>query len=187
MTGVIRTNSSDRHSLGLHTHVTWPDFINPFVLLLLYYTLVALLHKWVHNLEKVCECVCVFMSGFKSRCYILYVMMVTGDFARISDTTTNTFYTTVPLFLHSPPTSTSGLSKVCDTLLQYRNKYKDSFFLLSKTSMCWHCWQHQVTSITTTVELGPYGTYSNHLTTKYYSKCHFMYDRLFLITAMQAC
>ncbi|XP_024915441.1 piezo-type mechanosensitive ion channel component 2 [Cynoglossus semilaevis] len=51
MTGVIRTNSSDPHSLGLHPHVSWPDFINPFVLLLLYYTLVALLHKWVHMTE----------------------------------------------------------------------------------------------------------------------------------------
>ncbi|XP_040908244.1 piezo-type mechanosensitive ion channel component 2 [Toxotes jaculatrix] len=54
MTGVIRTNSSDRHSLGLHPHVSWPDFINPLVLLLLYYTLVALLHKWVHITEEVC-------------------------------------------------------------------------------------------------------------------------------------
>ncbi|CAJ1085575.1 piezo-type mechanosensitive ion channel component 2 [Xyrichtys novacula] len=48
MTGVIWTNSSDPHTLGLHPHVSWPDFVNPLVLLLLYYTLVALLHKWVH-------------------------------------------------------------------------------------------------------------------------------------------
>ncbi|AWP09441.1 putative piezo-type mechanosensitive ion channel component 2-like [Scophthalmus maximus] len=52
MTGVIRTNTSDRNSLGLHPHVSWPDFINPLVLLLLYYTLVALLHKWVHITEE---------------------------------------------------------------------------------------------------------------------------------------
>ncbi|XP_023283479.1 piezo-type mechanosensitive ion channel component 2-like [Seriola lalandi dorsalis] len=52
MTGVIRTNSSDRHSLGLHPHVAWPDFVNPLVLLLLYYTLVALLHKGVHIMEE---------------------------------------------------------------------------------------------------------------------------------------
>uniref|UniRef100_UPI0037E7B47C piezo-type mechanosensitive ion channel component 2 n=1 Tax=Semicossyphus pulcher TaxID=241346 RepID=UPI0037E7B47C len=51
MTGVIKTNSSDPHTLGLHPHVSWPDFINPLVLLLLYYTLVALLHKWVHITE----------------------------------------------------------------------------------------------------------------------------------------
>ncbi|XP_068996597.1 piezo-type mechanosensitive ion channel component 2 [Embiotoca jacksoni] len=52
MTGVIRTNSSDPHALGLHSHVSWPDFINPLVLLQLYYTLVALLHKWVHITEE---------------------------------------------------------------------------------------------------------------------------------------
>ncbi|XP_026188600.1 piezo-type mechanosensitive ion channel component 2 [Mastacembelus armatus] len=54
MTGVIRTNSSDPHTLGLHPHVSWPDFINPLVLLLLYYTLVALLHKWIYITEEVC-------------------------------------------------------------------------------------------------------------------------------------
>ncbi|XP_053280799.1 piezo-type mechanosensitive ion channel component 2 [Pleuronectes platessa] len=54
MTGIIRTNSSDRNFLGLHPNVSWPDFINPLVLLLLYYTLVALLHKWVHITEEVC-------------------------------------------------------------------------------------------------------------------------------------
>lgn len=59
MTGVIRTNSSDQHTLSLHPHVSWPDFINPLVLLLLYYTLVALLHKWVHITEEVCVCVCI--------------------------------------------------------------------------------------------------------------------------------
>ncbi|KAM9855188.1 piezo-type mechanosensitive ion channel component 2 [Aulostomus maculatus] len=52
MTGVIRTNSSDPYSLGLQPDVSWPDFINPLVLLLLYYTLVALLHKWVHITEE---------------------------------------------------------------------------------------------------------------------------------------
>ncbi|XP_044207386.1 piezo-type mechanosensitive ion channel component 2-like [Thunnus albacares] len=52
MTGVIRTNSSDPYTLGLQPHVIWPDFINPLVLLLLYYTLVALLHKWVHITEE---------------------------------------------------------------------------------------------------------------------------------------
>ncbi|XP_053705319.1 piezo-type mechanosensitive ion channel component 2 [Synchiropus splendidus] len=48
MIGVIRTNSSEPYSLRLQPRVCWPDFINPLVLLLLYYTLVALLHKWVH-------------------------------------------------------------------------------------------------------------------------------------------
>uniref|UniRef100_A0A4W6BTH3 Piezo-type mechanosensitive ion channel component n=1 Tax=Lates calcarifer TaxID=8187 RepID=A0A4W6BTH3_LATCA len=84
MTGVIRTNASDRHSLGLHPHVSWPDFTNPLVLLLLYYTLVALLHKWVHITEEVCVCVCVcvcihvctpmYVRGiiFRNRHYITY-------------------------------------------------------------------------------------------------------------------
>lgn len=54
MTGVIRTKSSNPNTLSLHPHVSWPDFINPLVLLLLYYTLVALLHKWVHITEEVC-------------------------------------------------------------------------------------------------------------------------------------
>nr|XP_061802951.1 piezo-type mechanosensitive ion channel component 2-like [Nerophis lumbriciformis] len=52
MTGVIRTNSSDPYMLGLQPNVTWPDFINPFVLLLLYYTLVTLLHKWVQITDE---------------------------------------------------------------------------------------------------------------------------------------
>lgn len=63
MTGVIRTNSSNRHTLGLHPYVTWPDFINPLVLLLLYYTLVALLHKWVHITEEVCVSVFMCVRG----------------------------------------------------------------------------------------------------------------------------
>ncbi|XP_072223288.1 piezo-type mechanosensitive ion channel component 2-like [Leuresthes tenuis] len=53
MTGVIRTSISHPHTISLHPHASWPDFINPLVLLLLYYTLVALLHKWVHMTEPV--------------------------------------------------------------------------------------------------------------------------------------
>ncbi|XP_072304739.1 piezo-type mechanosensitive ion channel component 2 [Eucyclogobius newberryi] len=52
MTGVIETHPSRPYSLGLHAHVSWPDFINPVVLLLTYYTLIALLHKWVHVTEE---------------------------------------------------------------------------------------------------------------------------------------
>lgn len=54
MTGVIRTNSSDPYTLALHPFVSWPDFVNPLVVLLLYFTLVVLLHKWVHITEEVC-------------------------------------------------------------------------------------------------------------------------------------
>lgn len=59
MIGVIRSDTSNLHSLSVHTNVSWPDFLNPLVLLLLYYTLVALLHKWVHLhlTEKVRVCV----------------------------------------------------------------------------------------------------------------------------------
>ncbi|XP_076597549.1 piezo-type mechanosensitive ion channel component 2-like [Chaetodon auriga] len=59
MIGVIRTNSSDPNILSLHPHVSWPDFINPLVLLLLYYTLIALLHKWVHITEEAFNSSCV--------------------------------------------------------------------------------------------------------------------------------
>uniref|UniRef100_A0A8C5N3M8 Piezo-type mechanosensitive ion channel component n=1 Tax=Gouania willdenowi TaxID=441366 RepID=A0A8C5N3M8_GOUWI len=73
MTGVISTNSSDRHRLGMHPHVTWPDFINPLVLLLLYYTLVALLHKWVHLTEDDEE-VCVWSITYNS--WLTFVLLV---------------------------------------------------------------------------------------------------------------
>ncbi|XP_064156489.1 piezo-type mechanosensitive ion channel component 2 isoform X4 [Anguilla rostrata] len=52
MTAFIRTNSSDPHRLGLHPDVTWPVFVSPLVVLMLYYTLVAMLHKWVHVVEE---------------------------------------------------------------------------------------------------------------------------------------
>uniref|UniRef100_A0A6Q2ZNI8 Piezo-type mechanosensitive ion channel component n=1 Tax=Esox lucius TaxID=8010 RepID=A0A6Q2ZNI8_ESOLU len=52
MTAVIQTNKAEPYSLGVHADVSWPVFTNPIVLLLLYYTLVALLHKWVHITEE---------------------------------------------------------------------------------------------------------------------------------------
>ncbi|CAL8261284.1 unnamed protein product [Gadus morhua 'NCC'] len=55
MTGVIRTNASEPHSLRLHPEVCWPDLGSPLVLLLLYYTLVALLHRWVPLTGQECE------------------------------------------------------------------------------------------------------------------------------------
>nr|XP_046188657.1 piezo-type mechanosensitive ion channel component 2-like [Oncorhynchus gorbuscha] len=48
MTAFIRTNETEPYSLGLQADVSWPVFINPMVLLLLYYTMVALLHKCVY-------------------------------------------------------------------------------------------------------------------------------------------
>lgn len=64
MIGVIRTNSSEPFSLRLHPRVCWPDFVNPLVLLLLYFTLVALLHKW----DKLTDQVCVHMYWSKQWC-----------------------------------------------------------------------------------------------------------------------
>ncbi|KAM9429324.1 piezo-type mechanosensitive ion channel component 2-like [Salvelinus alpinus] len=52
MTAFIRTNETEPYSLGLQADVSWPVFINPMVLLLLYYTMVSLLHKWVYITEE---------------------------------------------------------------------------------------------------------------------------------------
>ncbi|XP_064877148.1 piezo-type mechanosensitive ion channel component 2-like [Oncorhynchus nerka] len=52
MTAFIRTNETEPYSLGLQADVSWPVFINPMVLFLLYYTMVALLHKWVYIPEE---------------------------------------------------------------------------------------------------------------------------------------
>ncbi|XP_055788849.1 piezo-type mechanosensitive ion channel component 2-like [Salvelinus fontinalis] len=52
ITAVIQTNETEPYSLGLQPDISWPVFTNPMVLLLLYYTLVALLHKWVNLTEE---------------------------------------------------------------------------------------------------------------------------------------
>ncbi|KAG2461806.1 PIEZ2 protein, partial [Polypterus senegalus] len=46
MTAFIQVNGSNNSTLQLHKDLTWPLLLNPLVLLVLYYTLVALLHKW---------------------------------------------------------------------------------------------------------------------------------------------
>ncbi|KAF4070720.1 hypothetical protein AMELA_G00288690 [Ameiurus melas] len=46
MTAFIHTNSSEPYSLGLHPDMRWPMILNLLLLLVLYYTLVALLQKW---------------------------------------------------------------------------------------------------------------------------------------------
>ncbi|KAK1157641.1 piezo-type mechanosensitive ion channel component 2-like [Acipenser oxyrinchus oxyrinchus] len=53
MTAFIQTNASEPSRLQLHAGVTWPVFLNPLVLLVLYFTLVALLQKWVYITEEV--------------------------------------------------------------------------------------------------------------------------------------
>uniref|UniRef100_A0A8C8DBF9 Piezo-type mechanosensitive ion channel component n=1 Tax=Oncorhynchus tshawytscha TaxID=74940 RepID=A0A8C8DBF9_ONCTS len=52
ITAVIQTNETEPYSLGLQPDISWPVLTNPMVLLLLYYTLVALLHKWVNITEE---------------------------------------------------------------------------------------------------------------------------------------
>uniref|UniRef100_A0A8C7UAN9 Piezo-type mechanosensitive ion channel component n=1 Tax=Oncorhynchus mykiss TaxID=8022 RepID=A0A8C7UAN9_ONCMY len=52
ITAVIQTNETEPYSLGLQPDISWPVFTNPMVLLLLYYTLVALLRKWVNITEE---------------------------------------------------------------------------------------------------------------------------------------
>ncbi|XP_072771947.1 piezo-type mechanosensitive ion channel component 2 [Nerophis lumbriciformis] len=52
MTGVIRTNSSEPYVLHMQPRLSWPDLVNPLVLLLLYYTLLALIHKWALITEQ---------------------------------------------------------------------------------------------------------------------------------------
>ncbi|KAL1021410.1 hypothetical protein UPYG_G00012940 [Umbra pygmaea] len=52
MTAVIRTSDTEPYSLSVQADISWPVFTNPLVLLLLYYTMVAVLHKWVHIPEE---------------------------------------------------------------------------------------------------------------------------------------
>ncbi|XP_056403769.1 piezo-type mechanosensitive ion channel component 2-like isoform X1 [Hyla sarda] len=46
MTAVIRTNETESWMIHLHQDLHWPVFTNPFMLLVLYYTLVMLLQQW---------------------------------------------------------------------------------------------------------------------------------------------
>ncbi|XP_077314559.1 piezo-type mechanosensitive ion channel component 2-like [Lithobates pipiens] len=46
MTAIIRTNHTESWVIHLHQGLHWPIFTNPFMLLILYYTLVMLLQQW---------------------------------------------------------------------------------------------------------------------------------------------
>nr|DBA22115.1 TPA: hypothetical protein GDO54_013179 [Pyxicephalus adspersus] len=48
MTAIIRTNQTESWAIHLHQDLHWPVFTNPFMLLILYYTLVMLLQQWGH-------------------------------------------------------------------------------------------------------------------------------------------
>ncbi|KAM8945740.1 piezo-type mechanosensitive ion channel component 2-like [Pelodytes ibericus] len=46
MTAIIKTNGTELWVVHLHQGLNWPVFLNPFILLVLYYTLIMLLHQW---------------------------------------------------------------------------------------------------------------------------------------------
>ncbi|XP_073462492.1 piezo-type mechanosensitive ion channel component 2-like [Aquarana catesbeiana] len=46
MTAIIRTNQTESWVIHFHQGLHWPIFTNPFMLLILYYTLVMLLQQW---------------------------------------------------------------------------------------------------------------------------------------------
>ncbi|XP_075428719.1 piezo-type mechanosensitive ion channel component 2-like [Ascaphus truei] len=48
MTAFVKCNMTESWIIQLHPGLNWPAFLNPFVLLVLYYTLVSLLHQWAH-------------------------------------------------------------------------------------------------------------------------------------------
>ncbi|XP_053571976.1 piezo-type mechanosensitive ion channel component 2-like [Bombina bombina] len=59
MTAIIRTNETATWVIKLHDGLNWPVFLNPFVLLIMYYLLIMLLQQWanipmVRN-GKICE------------------------------------------------------------------------------------------------------------------------------------
>lgn len=46
LSALIQTNVSDPYVLTLHEDGSWPAMVNPLLLLILYFTLIALLHRW---------------------------------------------------------------------------------------------------------------------------------------------
>ncbi|XP_068119991.1 piezo-type mechanosensitive ion channel component 2-like isoform X2 [Hyperolius riggenbachi] len=55
MTALIRTNETQSWVIHLHEDLHWPVFVNPFLLLVLYYTLVMLLQQWARLPVEQCE------------------------------------------------------------------------------------------------------------------------------------
>uniref|UniRef100_A0A1B8XYI5 Piezo TM1-24 domain-containing protein n=1 Tax=Xenopus tropicalis TaxID=8364 RepID=A0A1B8XYI5_XENTR len=55
MTAIIRTNSTQSWIIHLHHDLQWPVFLNPLILLLMYYTLVMLLDQWNQIPVVYCE------------------------------------------------------------------------------------------------------------------------------------
>ncbi|XP_029467744.1 piezo-type mechanosensitive ion channel component 2-like [Rhinatrema bivittatum] len=46
MTAFVETNVTESWKLKMHHGLTWPAFVNPVILLVLYYTLISLVHQW---------------------------------------------------------------------------------------------------------------------------------------------
>nr|XP_055071604.1 piezo-type mechanosensitive ion channel component 2 isoform X1 [Misgurnus anguillicaudatus] len=52
LTALIQTNPSDPHNLTLHEDGGWPAIVNPLLLLILYFSLIGLLHKWTQSISE---------------------------------------------------------------------------------------------------------------------------------------
>nr|XP_033819308.1 piezo-type mechanosensitive ion channel component 2-like isoform X2 [Geotrypetes seraphini] len=46
MTAFVKTNVTESWKLKMHPGLKWPTFLNPLILLVLYYSLISLLHQW---------------------------------------------------------------------------------------------------------------------------------------------
>ncbi|XP_030069316.1 piezo-type mechanosensitive ion channel component 2-like [Microcaecilia unicolor] len=46
MTAFVKTNVTESWKLKMHPGLKWPAFVNPLILLVLYYSLISLLHQW---------------------------------------------------------------------------------------------------------------------------------------------
>ncbi|KAF4109184.1 hypothetical protein G5714_010257 [Onychostoma macrolepis] len=52
LTAIIQTNMSEPYILALHEDGSWPAMVNPLVLLLLYFSVMSLLHKWTQSSKE---------------------------------------------------------------------------------------------------------------------------------------
>uniref|UniRef100_A0A8B9KUF1 Piezo type mechanosensitive ion channel component 2 n=1 Tax=Astyanax mexicanus TaxID=7994 RepID=A0A8B9KUF1_ASTMX len=77
MTAFIHTNASEPHSLGLQADVSWPMIVNPLMLLVLYYTLVALLQKWAPAVEEVLMLLYIELIYLFNNSFCLQVWSIT--------------------------------------------------------------------------------------------------------------
>lgn len=62
LTALIQTNPSDPHNLTLHEDGSWPAIVNPLLLLILYFSLIGLLHKWTQSISEVFQYISLFQQ-----------------------------------------------------------------------------------------------------------------------------